>query len=78
MKFRTSLLPSPKTTPSTVAALWPVHMASRWRTFIAARFGPTTAGRSAGKNETTGSSSPKRPSAMAMPTAVEVKLLDTE
>ena len=61
-----------------VMAAWPVRMVSRSRTVIAARFGLTTGGRCSGKKDTTLSSSPKRPSATAMPTAQTVTLLVSE
>ncbi len=45
---------------------------------MAARFALGLAGASAGKKDSTGSSTDRRPSATAMPTAVEVKLLLNE
>jgi hypothetical protein len=53
-------------------------MARRWRTFMAARFGPTLAGASSGKKEITESSRLSRPSSMANAVAVAVKLFVRE
>jgi len=53
-------------------------MLNRWRTRIAARFLLTRRGAFSGKNLRTRSSTARRPSATAKPTAVEVKLLVSE
>ena len=57
---------------------WPVDMRSRSLTRIALRFLLGSAGASSGKNFSTSSSTLSFPSAMARPTAVEVKLLLSE
>src|SRR5262245_4805194 len=57
---------------------WPVFMRSRSRTRIALRLALGSAGASSGKNFSTSSSRLSLPSAMARPTAVEVKLLLSE
>src|SRR5262249_42656962 len=54
---------------------WPVDMHNRSRTRIARRLAEGSAGASSGKNFTTSSSTLSFPSAIASPTAVEVKLL---
>src|SRR5688572_23244673 len=60
------------------SACWPVFIRSKSRTRIALRLSPGFAGVSSGKNFNTGSSRLSLPSAMAKPTAVDVKLLLSE
>jgi hypothetical protein len=57
---------------------WPADMRSRSRTRIAFRLSTGSAGASSGKKSSTGSSRLSLPSAIARPTAVEVKLLLSE
>ena len=57
---------------------WPVAIRKRSATRIALRWPAASAGASSGKNPSTGSSIRSLPSAAAIPTAVEVKLLERE
>ena len=60
------------------SAACPTDIVNKCFTRSAARFSPTVAGRSSGKNDVTGSSTFSLPSVTAKPTAVEVKLLLNE
>ena len=57
---------------------WPVAIRNRSATRIALRCAAGAAGASSGKKGSTGSSTRSRPSAAAIPTAVEVKLFESE
>ena len=61
-----------------VSSVCPLAMHSRWRTFMPVTYGEACGGTLSGKKPTTGSSIERRPSACAMPMALDVKLLESE
>ena len=77
-KTRVSLSSESKRKAETSSACWPVFILSRSRSRIPFRLSLTVAGASSGKAESTLSSSVSLPSAIARPTAVDVKLLLSE